>query len=215
MVRMAADPLFAEFKSHQDLLLPHTMPHLRLRNLDVGCGSGIPSVIHAARLGLAPTLSDVRDIRHPTARALPFRLIHAGILPFETQVFESSYLQYVLHHLPSADEIAALLKECARVSTTLVIVEEVVGPKTDLTRARAFDREMNDHLHPGVSMPVFDYLSADAVKAQLFAVGAPSIAHSVVSMGSDQNGWLETHVFVGRASPSGTSSTTLTSQITE
>lgn len=198
MIRMAADPLFAEFESHQDLLLPHTAPHLRLRNLDVGCGSGAASVIHTARLGVAPTLCDVRDIRHPSARALPFRLIHAGVLPFEAQVFDSSYLQYVLHHLPGADKIAALLNECARVSTTLVIVEEVTGPNTDIARARAFDKDMNDHLHPGVPMPVFEYLSADAVKAQLSAVGAPPIAHTVVSTGSDENGWLETHVFVGR-----------------
>jgi hypothetical protein len=100
--------------------------------------------------------------------------------------------------MSGADRTAALLKECARVSATLVIVEEVTGPKTDIARARAFDKDMNDHLHPGVPMPVFDYLSADAVKAQLFAVGALPVAHSVVSMGSDENGWLETHVFVGR-----------------
>jgi hypothetical protein len=125
-------------------------------------------------------------------------VINAGILPFEAQVFESSYLQYVLHHLPGAD-VAGLLNECARVSATLVIVEEVTGPKTDIARARAFDKEMNDYLHPGVPMPVFGYVSPDAVKAQLSAAGAAPIAHSVVSIGSDENGWLETHVFVGRA----------------
>jgi hypothetical protein len=48
-------------------------------------------------------------------------------------------------------------------------------------------------------MPVFGYLSADAVKAQLSAAGVPPVAHSVVSMGSGENGWLQTHVFVGRA----------------
>jgi ubiquinone/menaquinone biosynthesis C-methylase UbiE len=196
---MPADPLFAEFESHQELLLPHTAVHLGLRNLDVGCGSGVASVIHTARLGLSPTLSDVIDIRHPLARALPFRLINAGVLPFEAQDFDSSYLQYVLHHLPGAAAIAALLNESVRVSARLVIVEEVTGPKTNIARARAFDSDMNGHLHPGVPMPVFGYLSADAVKAQLSAAGAPPVAHRVVSMGSGDNGWLETHVFVGRA----------------
>src|SRR5436190_13121317 len=76
---MPADPLFAQFESHQELLLPHTAAHLGLRNIDVGCGSGVASVIHTARLGLSPTLSDVIDIRHPLARALPFRLINAGL----------------------------------------------------------------------------------------------------------------------------------------
>ena len=86
----AEDLLFAELERHQELLLPHTAAHLGLRNLDVGCGSGVASVIHTARLGLAPTLSDVVDIRHPLARALPFRLINAGVLPFEAQDFDSS-----------------------------------------------------------------------------------------------------------------------------
>ena len=104
----------------------------------------------------------------------------------------------MLHHLPGAAAIAALLIECVRVSATLVIVEEVTGPNTDIARARAFDSDMNGHLHPGVPMPVFGYLSADAVKAQLSAAGAAPVAHAVVSMGSDENGWLETHVFVGR-----------------
>jgi len=85
----------------------------------------------------------------------------------------------VLHHLPGAAAIAALLNECVRVSATLVIVEEVTGPKTDIARARAFDSDMNGHLHPGVPMPVFGYLSAEAVKAQLSAAGAPPVAHRV------------------------------------
>jgi len=193
----AEDLLFAELERHQELLLPHTAAHLGLRNLDVGCGSGVASVIHAARLGLSPTLSDMIDIRHPLARELPFRLINAGVLPFEAQAFDSSYLQYVLHHVSGADRMAALLKECSRVSGTLVIVEEVAGPNTDIARARAFDKDMNGHLHPGVLMPVFDYLSPDALRAQLSAAGAPPVGHAVVSMGSDENGWLETHVFVG------------------
>lgn len=84
-------------------------------------------------------------------------------------------------------------------SASLVIVEEVTGPNTDIARAQAFDKDMNGHLHPGVLMPVFGYLSADAAKAQLSAAGAPPLAHAAVSMGSDENGRLETHVFVGGA----------------
>jgi hypothetical protein len=103
----------------------------------------------------------------------------------------------MLHHVSGVDRIGALLKECSRVSATLVIIEEVTGPNTDIARARAFDKAMNGHLHSSVLMPVFGYLSADAVKTQLSAAGAPPVAHAVVSMGSDENGWLETHVFVG------------------
>ena len=49
----------------------------------------------------------------------------------------------MLHHLPGAAAIAALLNECVRVSARLVIVEEVTGPNTNIARARAFDSDMN------------------------------------------------------------------------
>src|SRR5438552_17817740 len=105
---MPTDPLFAEFESHQELLLPHTAAYLGLRNLDVGCGSGAASVIHTARLGLSPTVSDGIDIRHPLARARPFRLINAGVLPVEAQDCDSNYLPYVLHQLRGAAGLTAL-----------------------------------------------------------------------------------------------------------
>jgi ubiquinone/menaquinone biosynthesis C-methylase UbiE len=197
---MRPDPLLAEFESHQYLLLPHTARHLGARNLDVGCGSGAASLVHAAQLGISPTLCDVVDIRHSQARALPFRLMTAGVLPFAPRMFDSTYLQYVLHHVPGRQAIGALLNECVRVSLVVVIVEEVLGPNTDIERALAFDREVNDRLHPGTPMPVFGYLSAPEVKAQLSAATALPAAHTVVSIGSQENGWLETHVFVGRAS---------------
>ena len=196
---MTKDLILAELERHQDLLLPHTAAHLSESNLDVGCGSGVASLVHAARLGLSPTLCDVVDIRHAQARALPFRLIDGRTLPFHEQSFGSSYLQYVLHHLPGVDAIVCLLTECARVSATVVIVEEVTGPKTDISRARAFDRETNAYLHPGVLMPVFRYFSPAGVNAQLSAAGASLVGHAVVSVGSRENGWLETHVFVGSA----------------
>jgi SAM-dependent methyltransferase len=195
---MRGDPLLTEFEKHQNLLMPHTAPHLGARNLDVGCGSGAASLIHAARLDISPTLCDVIDIRHPQARAFPFGFIKAGVLPFATRTFGSTYLQYVLHHVPGPQAIAALLHECVRVSRMVVIVEEVLGAKTDVERAVAFDREVNDLLHPGVPMPVFRYLSASGIKAQLSAAGSPPVAHTVVSRGSEENGWLEMHVFVGQ-----------------
>jgi SAM-dependent methyltransferase len=198
---MDADPLATAFAAHQDLLLPHTARHIGRTNLDVGCGSGMASVIHAERLGSRPSLCDVIDIRHPRARALPFRLIAGPALPFAADAFDSSYLQYVLHHLPQPGDVAALIAECARVARAVVIVEEVRGPRTDVARAREFDHAMNAQLHPGVAMPVHAYATAEEIAAHLAAAGAPLACHVVVSEGTAENGFLETHVFAGRRGP--------------
>src|SRR6476469_6661226 len=87
---MTKDLILAELERHQDLLLPHTAAHLSESNLDVGCGSGVASLVHAARFGLSPILCDVVDIRHAQAGALPFRLIDGRTLPFHEQSFGSS-----------------------------------------------------------------------------------------------------------------------------
>jgi len=194
----AGDPDLAEFYRHQAMLLPHTGAHIGRSNLDVGCGSGITSVIHAEQLGTAPVLCDVIDIRHRRAQAFPFRLLQGADLPFPSRSFESSYLQYVLHHVPDEARVLALLRESARVSGAVVIVEEVVGARTDLVRARAFDQEVNALLHPGVAMPVFQYFPAGELKRLLAAARLAVSVHAEVSAGSQDNGFLETHVIVGR-----------------
>ncbi len=192
------DPSLDEFYCHQDMLLPHTARHIGRSNLDIGCGSGITSVIHAERLGTLPTLCDVIDIRHERARALPFRLLAGAALPFGTRTFGSSYLQYVLHHIPDRAEVRRLIAEAARVSDAVVIVEEIAGTRTDIGRAKRFDSEVNARLHPDIAMPVFDYFAANEVRHLLAGAGRPDIVHALVAEGSAANGFLETHVFVGR-----------------
>jgi ubiquinone/menaquinone biosynthesis C-methylase UbiE len=94
----------AEFYKHQELLLPYTSPHLGATNLDVGCGTGLTSIIHEQKLGISPTLSDVVDSRHPIVQSLPFYLIQDEKLPFDDNSFDSSYIQYVTS--PFANVIA-------------------------------------------------------------------------------------------------------------
>jgi SAM-dependent methyltransferase len=189
----------ATFYEHQDLLLPHTGALIGPTNLDIGCGSGIASVIHAERLGTQPSLCDVIDIRHPRARAFPFRTMSGTAIPFADGAFASGYLQYILHHVPDRTGVRALLAEAARVAPTTVIVEEVIGPATDVARAKAFDRDMNEQLHPGVAMPVYDYFTPPELAQMLADVGRPVTHHSVVFSGNNENGFLETHVFAGRS----------------
>src|SRR5436305_2445942 len=139
-----ADPTIDELQKHQELLLKFTSPYLGRTNLDIGCGNGLTSLIHQNRLGIAPTLCDVIDIRHSLARSLPFILLQDDKLPFGDGAFQSSYIQYVLHHLPSPSQVFNLLTGALRVSKNVVIVEELKGAKTIPHRAKAFDRIVND-----------------------------------------------------------------------
>ncbi len=188
--------LVEELSKHQRELLPHTGPYLGPTNLDIGCGTGLTSVIHQRELGVAPTLCDVADIRDPLARSLPFALIIGGKLPFPDQAFASAYLQYVLHHLPPAQPVEELLRESRRVARRVIIVEEIISERTHLARAKEFDREMNEHIHPGTAMPVYRYYSAAEIGQFLEQLNCELRFHTLVSTGSPENGFLETHVFV-------------------
>ena len=150
----AADQSVQEFYKHQELLLPYTSRYLGQTNLDIGCGTGLTSVIHQNKLGISSTICDVVEIRHAFAKSLPFFLIPEDTLPFEDKSFDSGYIQYVLHHLQTSTAITRLLAEALRVSQRLIIVEEIKGDRTDVVRARQFDKDVNERIHP--NMPCMD-----------------------------------------------------------
>jgi hypothetical protein len=74
MMYSPADQSIEEFYKHQEVLLPHTSPYLEKTNVDIGCGTGLTSIIHQQQIGISPTICDVADFRHPLARSLPFHL---------------------------------------------------------------------------------------------------------------------------------------------
>lgn len=188
--------LVEELSQHQQELLPYTGPYLGKTNLDIGCGTGITSAIHREKLGVSPTLCDVADIRDALACAFPFSLIQDGKLSFPPQAFDSSYLQYVLHHLPSETLVIQLLAEAQRVSRRIIIVEEILGEHTDIVRAKAFDKEVNDRLHPGTFMPVHKYYTRQEIEKFFKQQRQKIIFHANISPGFVENGFLETQVFV-------------------
>ena len=67
-----ADQSLDEFSKHQELLLPYTSTWIGRTNLDIGCGTGLTSVIHQQKLGSFPTICDIIDMRHVLARRCPF-----------------------------------------------------------------------------------------------------------------------------------------------
>ena len=90
-----ADQSLNDFSKHQELLLPYTSTWIGRTNLDIGCGTGLTSVIHHQKLGSFPTICDIIDMRHVLALPLPFHLIADETLPFEvslsTQAISSTY----------------------------------------------------------------------------------------------------------------------------
>jgi ubiquinone/menaquinone biosynthesis C-methylase UbiE len=191
-----SDQSVQEFYKHQELLLPFTSRHIGRTNLDIGCGTGLTSVIHQEKLGIAPTLCDVVDIRNALAQSLPFFLVPDGSLPFDDNSFDSSYIQYVLHHMETSAAITRLLAEALRVSRRAIIVEEITGDRMDVARAQQFDKDVNERIHPNISMPVYRYCTPKGLLAFAVQVGASVLFHHRLSEGEAANGFLETHVFV-------------------
>jgi ubiquinone/menaquinone biosynthesis C-methylase UbiE len=190
------DQNLEEFSKHQELLLPYTSTWIGRTNLDIGCGTGLTSVIHQQKLGISPTICDVIDIRHALARPLPFQLIRDEALPLKDNSFESSYIQYVLHHLPTSSQMARLLAEALRVSNRVIIVEEIRGNKTDTARAQLFDEQVNKRIHSDVNMPVYGYCTSEGIEELAAELNASVVFHRRISDGQEINGFLETHMFV-------------------
>jgi ubiquinone/menaquinone biosynthesis C-methylase UbiE len=187
-----------EFRIHQKNILPITRKYIGKKNLDIGCGNGLTSLIHSHELGVEPVLCDVIDIRSNEVRNFEFHLLTKEGLPFTDNSFNSSYIQYILHHINGHENVVKLLKEAVRVSNTIVIVEEIASEKTDMPTALAFDSCVNNQIHPNIPMHVFYYFTEKEMKDVLHQIGIPLIYHEIISHGSEENGFLETHVFVAQ-----------------
>jgi SAM-dependent methyltransferase len=183
----SADKSIQEFYKHQEVLLPHTSPHLGKTNLGIGCGTGLTSIIHQQKLDISPTICDVVDFRHAMAKLLPFYLIQDEKLPFDDESFDSSYIQYVLHHLQTSSQIVRLLSEALRVSHRLIIVEEVKGDRTDIVRARQFDQDVNERIHPNIRMPVYGYWTAKGIIGFALQLNGSVLFHRQISEGEEEN----------------------------
>jgi hypothetical protein len=82
------------------------------------------------------------------------------------------------------------------VSRRVVIVEEAKGDRTDVVRARQFDQEVNEKIHPNISMPVYGYWTAKGIMGFALELDGRVFFHRRISDGEEENGFLETHIFV-------------------
>ena len=78
----------------------------------------------------------------------------------------------------------------------MTIVEEVKRDRTNVVRARQFDQEVNQKIHPNVNMPVYGYWTARGIIGFAVQIDAKLLFHRRISEGEAGNGFLETHVFV-------------------
>lgn len=195
--RSRLDPeIVALIREHQRTLLPFIAPYIGKKNLDIGCGTGIPSLVQRENLDISPTLCDVVDIRDGRAKSLPFCRADGSHLPFTEKSFDSSCIQYVLHHTATREEAITMLKEAFRVSKRLILIEEIRGDRTDIAFAKAHDEATNTLMHSSILMPVREYFSTEEVETIIGDLGHKVLSHRVISRGSKVDGFLEKHLFV-------------------
>ena len=192
------DPfVLARMRQHQEGILSIAGQYIGQRNVDIGCGTGIPSLIQQEKLGISSVLCDVVDIREEAAKSLEFHKIeHNHPLPFEDKSFDSSFIEYVLHHVPTRDAAINLLSEAFRIASRVLLVEEIRGEKTDVALAKSVDEQLNALMHSSIPMPVREYFSEDEVRALVRGLGHEIIVHHVIDRGLKENGFLEKHLFV-------------------
>lgn len=78
----------------------------------------------------------------------------------------------------------------------MVIVEEIKGSKTDVARAEFFDKDVNEQIPPNAHMPVYGYCTSKGIESLTVELSARNLFHRRISAGQEDNGFLETHIFV-------------------
>lgn len=185
-----------EVERYQSFILPSTKEYLQGNVLDVGCGNGFTSLILEKELGVHPVLCDIADIRQEEAKKFPFFKIVGPALPFQNKEFDICYIQFVLHHLRTQEDIVSLLREATRVSKRIICIEEVRNERTNIDAALLFDKKMNNLFHPGITMPVYQYLDSQNLHQIFRELGKHLIVDKVLSQGSIENGFLETRLLI-------------------
>lgn len=180
----------------QDVLIPHTRKYLQNKKiLDIGCGTGLVAVYLQKKLNAKFHLLDVEDLRDNKAKKLPFILGSADNLPYKAAEFDVAYIQFLLHHLPKQISILKVVSEALRVADKAVVIEEVKTGKTIKKNALAFDKKINDILHPGSKYHCNKYYSASQIKSLMASIHL-NVDAVRVKRGNKENGYVDTYVFI-------------------
>jgi len=119
--------------------LKSVLPHLNKneKSLDIGCGNGM--ITHTLRQQHFPcTPLDVADLSIlPDVKVIVYNGLQ---MPFQEQEFDTALLLTVLHHTPDP---VLVLKETARVSKKIVIIEDIYNNKIQQYMTYAMDTLVN------------------------------------------------------------------------
>ena len=164
--------------------------------LDVGCGTGLDAYYLERKCHSQLTLTDIKDFRDQKAQKFPFIQASAEHLPFRNEEFEISFIQFTLHHISSEISLVDVLRECARVSKEVLIIEEIIDRNSDVEKAVEFDYKMNDLLHFGVEIP-FNTFYFEEELIDLFKRADLRLIEKIeIDKGNDENGRLKTFLFL-------------------
>jgi SAM-dependent methyltransferase len=144
------------------------------RVLDIGCGDGIiDSLIQQSRPDVHIEGIDVLLRPHPR---IPVKFFDGSTIPYPNATFDTAMFVDVLHHTPDP---LALLKEAARVATTIVIKDHL--REGFLANATLRFMDWFGNAHHGVPLP-YNYWSQDQWDAAFRALGAVS-SRQITSLG--------------------------------
>lgn len=98
--------------------------------LDMGCGAGYLA-LKCSQEGYTVLTTDILDYRIDAVKHLPFKLMtDLSTIPYPNNSTDTALIFYVLHHIDSFN-LRKILKELKRVSSRVIIGEDVYGVPLD------------------------------------------------------------------------------------
>ncbi len=164
--------------------------------LDVGCGNGLNSFFFIKNHQSKVTLSDIEDIRELESKSFKFFRASIDSLPFKKKEFEVTFVQYVLHHLSNKINIEKAFSELRRVSQKIILVEEIATRKTNLEKAKKFDEEINNLIHPSIKMPIYKYYTDSELKDIFIKNNLKLLKERVLDKEKEKEGFLLRKIYI-------------------
>jgi SAM-dependent methyltransferase len=112
--------------------------------LDLGGGSGSVSGWLGDRVGIVPTLAELKDYPNRRHDMVFIRLPDPLAVPVQDDSFDAVMVVFVLHHLAEAADQEKLIDEAVRISRRrIVIMEDTPGNQLDLALTKGWDWFLN------------------------------------------------------------------------